>query len=249
MTEHRTRRVPQRARQRRPAAASARVRARPVRRVEIWRLRHVGLRFARHDSLLERQAQHSSRRARSTLRATTRHTPARRAAVDRRTDRPSCAAAPSSTPRIAEPSRRGEGRRRSRHRDGARALRIERTERRREHADVGDGEVHSLGAGRRHDVRRVADEKQSSECCIGSATKLRIGVMPRWVIGPSLSGPSPIDGESRIQLGPDAVVAPCVDRLVRRDLDVQARDLRRPHALEREPAFVPRVHQLGRRRR
>src|SRR5215207_6123099 len=56
----------------------------------------------------------------------------------------------------------------------------------------------------------------------------------------------------RLQLGPDALVRPIGDVLVRRALEVEAADLRRAHAEQREAALVMSVDQLlryGRRPR
>ena len=53
-----------------------------------------------------------------------------------------------------------------------------------------------------------------------------------------------VDPEPRLQLAPDAVVGPLGDVLVGPALDIEARELRRAEAEEREAALVVRVDQL-----
>ena len=84
--------------------------------------------------------------------------------------------------------------------------------------------------------------------CIGSATKLRMGVIARWKIGPSSSVHGSSRAKPRPKLAPNLIVGPVLDPLVRRALEVQSRDGRGSHAHEREAALVTRVHQFFRRR-
>src|SRR5262249_40637045 len=55
--------------------------------------------------------------------------------------------------------------------------------------------------------------------------------------------------EACMQLAPDALVRPIGDVLVRCDLQIESRDLRRAHAVEREAMLVVGVDQLVLRRR
>ena len=85
--------------------------------------------------------------------------------------------------------------------------------------------------------------RKSRPCCIGSATKLRIAVTPFSRIGPSASvqPSSPRRSWSSSQI---RVVRPLVDVLVGAALQVEARELGRAQAEQREAALVVRVDEL-----
>ncbi len=85
--------------------------------------------------------------------------------------------------------------------------------------------------------------------CIGSATKLRIPVMPFSSTGPSRSRQPSLVSSRRCSSRPDALVRPAGDVFLGRDLQVEPRDFRRTHAVEREAAVVIRVDQFVVRRR
>ena len=90
--------------------------------------------------------------------------------------------------------------------------------------------------------------RKSRPCRIGSATKLRIGVMPFSSTGPSASV-QPGRPSRSLQLLPDALVGPLGDVLVGAALHVEAAELGRAHAEQREAALVVRVDELVVRRR
>ncbi len=73
--------------------------------------------------------------------------------------------------------------------------------------------------------------------------------MPRCRIGPSANA-NPIAPRPRLQFRPDPVVRPCREVLVRRTLQIQPAQRRRPHRQQCEAALMADIHVLfGRRRR
>ena len=83
---------------------------------------------------------------------------------------------------------------------------------------------------------------------IGALTNERIGSTDFSVIGAGVELPA-LEGEARGEVVPDPVVGPVLDLLVGVDLQVQPRDLRRAHRVQREALGVPGVDQLVGRRR
>jgi hypothetical protein len=101
---------------------------------------------------------------------------------------------------------------------------VERSEGPRQHAHIGDGEIHSRWA------EQCAPSRARNRLpyCIGSATKVRM----------------------QAQLVPDPLIGPEAELLIRRALQIEPRDRRRANAEERESALVVRVDQFfGRGRR
>ena len=205
------------------------------------RLPRAGLRPTR--------ARRSSRRATSPPRATSRRTRAARAAA---------VASNSSPPVEPVQHRRHPPREVLGAPDAAQArLRVARRARRRrsvpvgdrvgEHANVGDGEVQPLRAGRRDDVRGVAREEEPPVLHRLDDEAAHAGhalLDDRPLVQRPAGQPEP-----RAQLLPDALVRPLVERLVGPALEVEPRELRRAHAVEREAALVVRVDELVVRRR
>ena len=92
--------------------------------------------------------------------------------------------------------------------------------------------------------------RNSRPCRIGVATKLRIGSTLFSVIGPCCSDQPSWPCPSRVASAvPDPVVGPLRDVLVGRHLEVEPRDRRRAHRVQREAVRVPGVDQLVGRRR
>ena len=67
-----------------------------------------------------------------------------------------------------------------------------------EQGDVGDGEVETLGAGRRDDVGGVAGRRKRRPCLIGVWTNDRIGSTLLSVIGPVVSSQPSLPWPSRV---------------------------------------------------
>ena len=107
---------------------------------------------------------------------------------------------------------------------------------------VGDGEVEALGAGRRHDVRGVAGEEQPAAAHRGADERAH---RQHRLLGDRAGVELPaVEGEARREVVPDPVVGPVLDLLVGVDLQVEPRDLRRAHRVQREALGVPGVDQL-----
>ena len=119
-----------------------------------------------------------------------------------------------------------------------------------EHVDVVEREVEPLRAGRGHDVRGVAREEQAAV-----AHRLAdIAAHPgdAFLEDRPLGERPALEAEPCLQLLPDTVVRPLGEVLVGAALDVEATELGRAKAQEREPAVVVRVDELvvrGRDRR
>ena len=124
---------------------------------------------------------------------------------------------------------------------------VPRDERIREHVDVADREIEPLRAGRRHDVRSVAGEVEAPPLhrLDDEAPHRRDALLEDR---PLVERPA-VGAEARLQLGPDPLVRPRVEVLVGGALEVQARQLGRAHAEQREPLLGVRVDQLVVRRR
>src|SRR5216684_4671343 len=118
---------------------------------------------------------------------------------------------------------------------------IEFGERAREHLDVGQREIHALGAGRRLDMGGIAGEKQPAilhrldhEAAHGGDALLQhLAFHER-----------PGAGEPHVQLLPDARIGPVLDVLVGSALQVKPRQARRAHGVKREAAIVIGIDQL-----
>ena len=126
-------------------------------------------------------------------------------------------------------------------------LLVERVERARQHDHVGEGEVHALGAGRRHDVRAVAGEEQPPVLhrLDHEAAHRRDALLQHLAFGELARAAEP-----RVQLVPDARVRPVLDVLVVVALQIEPRQRRRAHGVERKAAVGVGIDQLviGRRR-
>ncbi len=114
---------------------------------------------------------------------------------------------------------------------------------------VGDGQVEALGPGGRHDVRRVPGQEQPpvTHGRGDEAAHRRDGLLgDRAVLQLPARDLQPVP-----QLGPDPVVGPALDVVLRAYLQVQPADLRGAHGVQREPVLVARVDELvgGRRHR
>src|SRR5712691_7884408 len=123
---------------------------------------------------------------------------------------------------------------------------IERDERARKHLDVGQREIHALGARRRLDVGGIAGEEQPAvlhrldhEAAHGGDALLHHGAL----------GERPGAAEARMQLLPDAPVRPVLDVVVGRALKIEPRQGRRAHSVKRKAALVIGVDQLALGRR
>jgi hypothetical protein len=117
-------------------------------------------------------------------------------------------------------------------------------ERRGHDPRVGDGQVHPPRAGRRHDVRRIPGQQQAAELHRLDHVAAHRS-QPAFEDGTGVHAPALFSSQPRLELVPDALVGPVVQRLVGLDLKIQARDLGRAHAVQREAARVARVDQLG----
>jgi hypothetical protein len=112
-----------------------------------------------------------------------------------------------------------------------------------EDVDVGDGQVHALGARWRHDVGGVAGQHEPAVAHRRRHEAAHAG--DRLLDHRSVEQPEPVGGgQADGQLRPDPVVGPFGDVLVRCHLEVQPRDLGRAHAVEREAPIVAAVDQL-----
>jgi len=125
---------------------------------------------------------------------------------------------------------------------------VELSQRPRQHPDIRDGQVHSLRPGRRDNVRGVARQIQPSELhrLNHQAAHPRNTLLKNR---PFVRPPSVIRREPRAEFFPDPRIRPLRDIFLRRALQIEPRDLGRPHAEQREPPFVIRVNQFFRRRR
>src|SRR6266446_2518740 len=118
----------------------------------------------------------------------------------------------------------------------------------REDADVGNGEVHPLRSGRRHDVRGVAGEEQPAvphriddEAAHRDDALLHDGAFgqPEAVLA----------AEACAELLPDTLVGPALLVVARVALEIKPLQAGGARAHEREPSLVPGVDQLLRRAR
>src|SRR5215217_5936751 len=125
---------------------------------------------------------------------------------------------------------------------------VEVAERPGEDADVGDGQVHPLGPGRRHDVRGVPGEEEPAVAHrLGDEAAHRDDALLGDL--PFRERPVVVGGEPRVELLPDPPVGPVVGVVVGVALEVEALDLRRTSADQGEASLVVRVDQLLRRPR
>src|SRR5829696_5263951 len=111
---------------------------------------------------------------------------------------------------------------------------------------VADGEVHPLGTGRRHDVRRVPGEVEPTvlhrlDDEAAHPDDALLEDRP-FVERPAIVGLGP-----RLELLPDLLVGPVLGVVLRVELEVHALDLRRTRADQGKAAFVERIDQLLRR--
>ena len=113
---------------------------------------------------------------------------------------------------------------------------------------VAGGEVESLGAGRRHDVRGVAGQEHAAEPHrLGDETAQR-----RDALFDRRPGDELVDRllvQPSLQFVPEPVVRPLVDVIVERALHVIAAAVRRAHGAERKSARMVGVDQFMRDRR
>ena len=112
-----------------------------------------------------------------------------------------------------------------------------------EDADVRDGEVEALGAGRRDDVGGVAGQDQAS------VAHGFVDVTAHRCNGlggdrAAVQRPVGVDGEAGVEFVPDAVVGPVVGVGPSRDLQVEAGDMDGAHAVQGEAALPARVDQF-----
>ena len=108
---------------------------------------------------------------------------------------------------------------------------------------VADREVEALGAGGRDDVRRVAGQEQRLVLhrLRYEAAHRRDALLDDRAV--AIERPA-LAVQARLELVPDLLVGPVVGIVVRVTLDVEAAQLRRAHAVQREAALVARVDQL-----
>src|SRR5262245_11781630 len=120
------------------------------------------------------------------------------------------------------------------------------SERPRENANVGGGQIEPLGAGRRHDVRGVSGKKHPPVLhrFDDEAPHRRDAFLNDR---PLFQREVAAGVQPRLQLPPDAVIGPVGDLFARVALDIESRDLWRAHAEESEAAFVMAVDKLFRR--
>ena len=104
------------------------------------------------------------------------------------------------------------------------------------------GEVQSLGPRRRNDVRGIACEEEPPVLhrLDHEAAHARHALLEDRALGERPA----LDAEAALELGPDPVVRPLVEVLVRLALEVQAAEARGPQAEQREPALVVRIDEL-----
>src|SRR5215213_210109 len=114
-------------------------------------------------------------------------------------------------------------------------------------AHVGDREIEPLRARRRDDVGGVAGEEEAPELhrLDDEAPHPRDALLDDLA---TVQHP-PLEREAPLELVPDPLVRPLVEVLVGAALEVQPRQGRRAHAVQREPALVVAVDQLVVRRR
>ena len=107
---------------------------------------------------------------------------------------------------------------------------------------VGQGQVKALGSGRRYDVRRVAGQEQPpvAHGRGHEAAHRRDGLLADLAL---LQLPAR-HLQAVLELGPDPVVGPVADDLVRGNLQVEPADLRGTHGVQREAVLVPTVDEL-----
>src|SRR5918999_3532435 len=111
-----------------------------------------------------------------------------------------------------------------------------------QHAHVGHGQVQALGPGGRHDVDGVAGQEQAPVLHgLGHEAAHRGDAL--LDDRPLLERPA-LAREASVQLLPDPLIRPALDVLVGLALEVEAGDLRRAHAVEREAAVVVAVDEL-----
>ena len=112
-----------------------------------------------------------------------------------------------------------------------------------EHGDVEGRQVQALGAGRRHDVGGVPRQVQPAVLHrLGhEAAHGRDALFDHRSGGQAPAGHGLQPGR---QFGPDPVVGPVRDVLVRRHLQVKAAQGRAPHAVQGEAPGVAGVDQL-----
>src|ERR687893_1409561 len=117
-----------------------------------------------------------------------------------------------------------------------------------EDANVGDGEVHALGARRGDDVGGVPGEEEAAVAHGFADEGAHLDdVFPD---DPALVHRPPVVGvQPGVHLGPDPVVRPVPRLVVRVALEVEALYLGRARADEGEAALVEGVYELLRRRR
>ena len=136
--------------------------------------------------------------------------------------------------------------------EGARRVRIERTTRTFlvepqqcfvEIEHVARGEIQSLRSGRRHDVRRIASEKQLAVAHrLGDeAAQRRDALLDRRT---RRHARGDVLADAQLEFVPEAIVAPLLDVIVERALHVAPHARRRAHAREREAALGIRVDQF-----
>src|SRR6187399_3334754 len=118
----------------------------------------------------------------------------------------------------------------------------------RELVYIAGREVEAFRPGRRHDVSRVAGEKQPSVAQrLRDETAQRRDALFDRRTGAELR--RRLYGQPCAQLVPEALVAPLAEVVVERTLHVAAAPGRGTHAAEREPALVARIDELVRYRR
>src|SRR5215207_2775313 len=112
---------------------------------------------------------------------------------------------------------------------------------------VGDREIESLRAGRWDDVGGVPGEEEAPELhgLDDEAPHPRDALLDDLA---AVQRPA-LEREAPLELVPDPLVRPLVEVLVGPALEVQPREHRRAHAVQREPAIVVAVDQLVVRRR
>ena len=89
--------------------------------------------------------------------------------------------------------------------------------------------------------------RKSRPYCMGSTTKLCILATFFCRTGPSTQFPAFLGRQADLKLLPDFLVGPQAKILVRGALDIEAADLRRAHAEQREAALMIGVDQFLRR--
>ena len=186
----------------------------------------------------------SSPPARSRLHGSSSRTVAGRAATWSRTacPRDPGGASSSSTRRSARRARRAEAPCRSRPRANRRTPSRTVGDRFREQPGVPDGEVEPLGTRRRDDVGGVAREEEPAVThrLDDEAPHRRHALLDDR----SLRELPPRLTKPRLELGPDAIVRPTPEVLIRLALEIEPAELGRAKAQQRKAAVVVGVDEL-----